>query len=376
MMVCHLCTTTFDTSYFKNLWFGLSARGIRSLYVSLSEYSLPHWAQEIGGIDYAYLDAASRKKYPRAILKLAWLLRKRRVKVLQTHLYDAGIVGILAARMANVPVVIVTRHHLDEPQLLGGKLHVALDRWMATQADCVIVPSIAVRQHMIKSERVQEKKIEVVHYGFDFSSFRNGPEDRWRVREELGLQDDFVVGCVGRLFKNKGQIYLIAPLKHLVQRIPNIKLLLLGDGDKSAIEAAAHNLGVQDRVIFAGYRRDIFSCMAAMDLLVHPSLSESFGQVLVEAMAVGTPVIATRVGGILEIVKHGETGWLIPPADEQAVLQAILYLYDNPAVRKQMAENAQKNVRALFPVEKMVDKYVNCYKKCLSKVSKVSRRYC
>lgn len=375
MRICHLSSTTLNSHYFSSLGIGFFVRGATQLCGSLAEKTAPAWLREASKISYFCLETRSRRDYPRAVIQFARLLRRERIDILQTHLFDAGFVGLLAARLARVPVTVVARHHLDEPLLIGSRFHVALDRWMARRASCVVVPSNAVRRHMISVEHLAGDNVEVIPYGFDFETFAATEDDRLRVREEFGFESDFVLGCVGRFFKNKGHVYLIAALKELAKEIPNIKVLLLGSGDRGSIEAMGREYGVTDRIIFAGYRKDVSACMRAMDLLVHPSLSESFGQVLVEAMAVGTPPVATKVGGVPEIVTDGETGLLVSPTDSDAIVRAVRKLYNDTEFRQRLALAGQKSVREHFTSEQMVNRYMDCYQRYFERSLKSNDNY-
>lgn len=363
MKICQFCSTNFEGLYYASLARALMADGHEMLYVTLEEQRVPAWMQTLPGVRHLSLKIPSRWQYPLAALKLAWWLRRENVTVLQTHLFDAGLIGMLAARLAGVPLRLVARHHLDEVQLLGTRWHVMLDQWMARQADGVIVPSQAVRRYMAEAESLSAENIEVIPPGFDFATLTADEDDRQRVRAEFGLSGAFVLGCVGRLFKNKGHIYLFQALHSLLADMPDARILLVGDGDRGPIEEMLAELGLQDRVVFAGYRRDIAACMKALDVMVHPSLSESFGQVLVEAMAVGTPVIATTVGGVPEIVSHLDTGLLAPPRDADALARAIRQLYFDPQLRRQLAVAGQQSVWRRFTAEKLMQDYVEFYRR-------------
>ena len=193
----HLCTNSLEPPYFANLNQGMAARGVGLVVGSISELRPPSWLAEIPGASYFCLNAPSRLKYSYAIPRLARLLRRERVDIIQTHLFDAGFVGLLAARLARTPVTIVARHHLDEPQLLGVRTYVEMDRWMSRVADSVVVPSQAVKDYMRVRERHTGNNVEVIPYGFDFASLDATEEDRHRVRAEFGFQSSFVIGCVG-----------------------------------------------------------------------------------------------------------------------------------------------------------------------------------
>ena len=151
----------------------------------------------------------------------------------------------------------------------------------------------------------------------------------------------------------------------MIVDIPEIRVLLLGTGDRALVEAMVDELGLRERVILAGYRNDAPACMSAMDLIVHPSLSEAFCQVLIEAMATGTALVSTDVGGAAEVITQGETGILVPPANADAIAQAVLSLYRNPEQRRQMASAGQASVRQRFTVPRMVVQQIECYQRLL-----------
>lgn len=367
MKICLFSTTHFDGNFFAVLGRGLVAEGMELLLVSLQASRPPVWLAELAGAKHLSLNANTRAQYPLAILKLAQLLRREKVTILHTHLFDAGVVGIVAGRLARMPLTVITRHHIDEPLILGGRLPVEVDRWMARRADCVIVPADAVRRHMVTQESLSDKHVEIVPYGYDFNSFKANPDDAGNVRREFNLESAFVIGCVGRFFKNKGHYYLLKALKEIAREAPNVRLLLLGDGDRALIEEGMREFNVAGQVIFAGYRQDVSACMSAMDLLVHPSLSECLPQVLIEGMNARTTIIATSVGGSPEIVAHGESGLLIPAKDSDAIVDAVLTLYRDAPLRRQLAEAGQRSVREKFTAERMVSRHIEVYRQYLGK---------
>ena len=366
MRVCHFCSANPDSHYFANLSKGLSSNGVALFLGSLNSNQAPAWLQEIAGARYFSLGTAFRGAYPLAVIRLARLLRRERIEILQTHLFDAGLIGVLAARLARIPVTIVTRHHTDEASLVGTNVHVALDRLMARMADRVVVLSQAVRNHMIAREHVPGDKIEVIYQGFDFEAFSATEADRERVRAEFGLQSNFVIGCVARFYKTKGHDYLLAALRDLVREIPEIRLLLLGGGDRSAIMNMIRDYELQEQVVFAGYRNDVAACMKAMDVVVHPSLTEAFCQAHIEALASGRPLVATNVAAAPEVITHGETGMLIPVRDSSAIVRTVLDLYHNSELRQRIALAGQKSVVKRFTVERMVNHQIDCYRRWLN----------
>jgi glycosyltransferase involved in cell wall biosynthesis len=215
-------------------------------------------------------------------------------------------------------------------------------------------------------ERLTVDNVEVIPYGFDFEALDSTEADGRRIREELRLGSSFVIGCVGRFARNKGHVYLLNALRDLVRQIPKLHLLLLGSGDPKTVQEMVQKLELESYVTIAGYRKDVPACMKAMDLLVHPTLSESFGQVLVESMNVGTAVIATRIGGVPEIITDYSTGRLVPAADAGAIVNAVMELYQDQSMRERLARAGQASVRQRFTAERMINQQADCYRRLLS----------
>lgn len=364
LRVCHFSTTSLESKYFDTLGRGLASRGVTLFGATLSEPVPPLWLLDARG-DYLFLNARSRAAYPFAVVKLARWLRRQRITVLQTHLFDAGLVGLMAARLAGVPLVIVTRHHADYHLVSGTRLHVLIDSWTARLADRVVVLSPAVRDHLMARERVGADRIDVIAQGFDFAALTGSDEDGRRVRRELGLDGKFVVGAVASFQPAKGHVHLLAAARDLVGTIPNLALLLVGGGDRAPIEARAREHGLGERVVFTGFRRDVAACIRAMDVVVHPSLSEAFCQAIIEGMAAERPVVATDVGSASDVVTDTVHGLLVPPADPGAIAAAVTRIHRDPAFGRRMAEAARRSVTERFTLESMVAKQVECYRRWL-----------
>lgn len=364
MKVFQFVSYSQESHYFANLGKGLSEKGIGVSYGTLFEIGRekPEWMKLIDNTNYVCLNAKSKKDFPLAVLKLAKILRSEKIDILQTHLYEASFVGMLAAKLARTPLKILTRHHLDQAHLIGNKVPIAIDRWEAQTADKVVTLSNAVREFLM-SDGIDAEKIEVIYQGFDFESFSADENDRKRIRKEFGLTEgDFVIGTIGNFFPTKGHRFLVSAAKELLNKIPNLKLFFVGEsGDMKTLKKQIAELGLTDKVIFAGFRKDVNACMKAVDTVVHPSLSEAFCQVLIETMSVGTPLISTDVGGAKEVITDGESGWLIPAENVEAIVKAIGKVYNNRESSQEIALVGQKSVRARFTVEKMVNRQVECY---------------
>ncbi len=369
MKVLHFVSYSADTDYLANLGKGLAKKGIELSFGTLFETgkTAPQWINELDNANYFCLQAKSKKNFPLAVLRLAKILRSSKTDILQTHLYEASLVGILAAKLARVPLKILTRHHLDQAHLIGNKLAIAIDRWEAKNADKVVTLGNAVREFLISDDGIDGDKIEVIYQGFDFDKFSADENDRRRIREEFGLSEtDFVIGTIGNFFPTKGHRFLVSSASKLLAEIPNLKLFFVGDSsNKETLKKQVAELGLSDKVIFAGFRKDVNACMKTVDAVVHPSLSEAFCQVLIETMSVGTPIISTDVGGAKEVITDGKTGLLIPAENVEAITEAIKKIYYNREFAEMISTAGQKSVRERFTIEKMVNHQVECYENWL-----------
>jgi glycosyltransferase involved in cell wall biosynthesis len=371
LRVCHLSTTTLESKYFNTLGAGLANRGVTVLGATLTAPDPPRWLDRE---HYLFLDAPSRAGYPLAAVRLARWLRKQRVTVLQTHLFDAGLVGLVAGRLARVPLLVATRHHSDFHFGPGMRVHSMLDRLTARAADRVVVLADAVRTHLVEREGIPADKIDTIVQGFDFDALRGSDEAGRALRRELGLEGAFVVGVVAAFYPSKGHQYLFAAARMLLGDIPNLKLLLVGAGDPAAIDAMTCEHGLEGRVVAAGFRRDVSACLRAMDVAVHPSLSEAFCQAVIEALAAERPVVATNVGGTSEAIADGEGGLLVPRADAGAIAAALQRLHADPAFARRIADAGYRYAVSHFTVDGMIAAQIDVYRRWLPEAETASVR--
>ena len=358
--VLHLCTTTVDTHYFANLGAGLADAGLEVLMGSVTALPRPPWMDGQARVRYFSLGARSRLGLIPALGRLIWVVRREKPALLQTHLFHAGLLGYIAARLTGLPITI-TRHHTDEVARIGSVLHVTTDRFLMRHADKIVGLSEAVRAYAVGHDGAPPDRVAVLPQGFDFGKLGTTEEERTRVRRELGLEGMFVVGCVARFFPTKGHSFLVTAFDAVARELPDAHLVLVGGGNRRPIEREVQRRQLQRRVTFAGHRTDVPALMGAFDLLVHPSETEAFCQVIVEAMAVGTAVIATDVAAAREVITSGETGLLIPARDSEAIAEAIRTLYRNPELRQAMAARGSASVRARFTIDRMIAAQLEVY---------------
>jgi glycosyltransferase involved in cell wall biosynthesis len=270
------------------------------------------------------LGARGRASYATATLRLARMLRGERIDVLHTHLLDASLVGGLAGRLARTPAIVFTGHHSHEMPLHDHRLLTAVDRLCAGPlCDAIIAPSAQMRDTLVRLHGVRPEKVTVIHHGFELAQLDPSVVDGAQVRRELDLEGRTVLTAIGRYYWIKNQEALVRAFASATASMPEVVLVLVGGGDGRPLRELAGSLGIVDRVRVLGPTPDVPGLLAATDLFVHPALAESFGMVIVEAMGMARPVVATPVGIVPEVLEDGATGFLAADGSVDALSAAL-----------------------------------------------------
>jgi glycosyltransferase involved in cell wall biosynthesis len=262
----------------------------------------------------------------------------------------AGLVASLATVLLRVPVI----WHIHDT--LPRHPFSVLIRWLALSSPRHHL--LGVSHAVIKRFRsrlslfVQRPPARVIHNGVAVERFRPDAQAREAVRDEWQLRaDDLALGIVGQITPRKGQLELLRAFAQVARRVPNATLFIIGaplfahdHAYLARLKQTAEQLGIIDRVRFTGARRDIDAVMQALDLVILNSRSDPFPLTMLEAMASGTTVLATAVDGIPELIRHGETGWLIPPRDEAKLTEAMLHLVSQPELRVSLAAQGRQQI--------------------------------
>ncbi len=305
----------------------------------------------------ALIRAVSPLHDVRALAGLVRKIRSGGFQIVHTHTSKAGILGRLAARVAGVPIIVHTPHgNVFDGYFSPWKtrIFIAAERRAARWTDRLIeLTPGGIEEHLAQGIGRREQFVTIFS-GIDLKPYDDARARRTATRSKLGIRDDaFVVGAVGRLEPVKGFSYFMAAAEDIAARAPAAQFVHAGDGSEaSALRSKAG--GLNGRVRFLGLREDVPALMAAFDVLVVPSLNEGMGRVILEAGAAGTPVVATRVGGIPEIVRDGTTGLLVPPRDAQSIAGAVLSLANDRAKAGAMGDSARRFVAPDFSLERMV----------------------
>jgi glycosyltransferase involved in cell wall biosynthesis len=295
-----------------------------------------------------------------AFRRLLALIRSEQIDVIHAHLTYASIWTGIASRLTGVPAV-ATLHVITDPQALWRD---RIRAWLMA-----FVLRAAGARVIAVSRRVRDsvgsrfgRTIRVIHNGINASIFRRSNAlDAFRVRREFGFAAGTrVLATVSVLREGKGLEILIDAFAELHRRRPDTRLLVVGDGSlRSALELRAGNAEV---VRFAGTRRDVPTLLAGADLFILPSLEDAFPTVVLEAMAAGLPVIATRSGGIPEIVDEGVTGQLVPPANPKALADAIENLLEDHSRCERMGQQGRQRIEWFFSIGVWVDALSDVYR--------------
>jgi glycosyltransferase involved in cell wall biosynthesis len=305
------------------------------------------------------------------LVKLYRLMRRERPHVVHTHTAKAGFVGRIAARLAGVPVVLHTFHgHVFHGYFSPAKtrLYILIERFGALLSSRIITISPRLREEIAHYGVTRSERIEIIPLGFELDAFASQPRGSGDFRRSLGIpMDAKLIGAVGRLVPIKNVQLLLEAAALARQNDPIIRVVLIGDGElRDELEAQADALGLGQAVVFAGWRRDLTRVYADLDAVVISSHNEGTPASLIEAMATGCPVIATRVGGVPDLVVDGETGRLVPPGDREALAAALLALFWESERTAHMAGLARRRVLERHQAERLVADVDRLYRELLT----------
>jgi len=297
----------------------------------------------------------------RVIPRLVRLMRDGRYDVVHTHMFASNLLGRLAAVLAGVPVIVSTVQLIADREAWW---EILVDRLLQYRTDTMIASSQAVRQSFIQ-RGIQPAKIAVIYNSVDLACFDavDWEAARRATRQAFGWDEGhFVVGTVARLERIKGLDHLVEAASAVAETIPRARFLVVGDGpQREDLLSRVHHFGLEERFVFAGLRSDVPQILPAFDLFVLPSLSEALGIAAIEALASGVPVVASQVGGVPEVIIHGETGLLVPPGDAAQLAQAIWHVAANPAEARRWADCGRERVRLMFDVNSLADAQAGLY---------------
>ena len=314
--------------------------------------------QEFGALGFKVmaLDCKTRWDYPKAIWRLRNWLVAERVDIVQTHLFEASLVGLVSARLARVPLAIVSGHHSSELRLYQNRLALWADlianNWCAHR---ILSYSMQLRDLFMREQGVRSDHIGVLPFPIDLTGWTRDEAFRVETRKRLGLEGKIVFGTVGRLFWAKDYDLLLRAFVGIASRWDRSALLLIGDGpERSRLEQLADELSIRDRVIFAGHHTDLPKMVGVMDVFVHTSRAEAFCQVIPEVMSLGIPVVSTDVGVARELVEDDVTGVLVPPGDVDCLRTGLERMLEQQELWPAMGVEGRRRIERFSAPRAMV----------------------
>jgi glycosyltransferase involved in cell wall biosynthesis len=287
------------------------------------------------------------------------LLAERNVDVLHAHGYKADVYGYLAARRDRLGL-LSTCHNWPN-KLLIMRAYAALDRIVLRRFNQIATVSVPVAE-ILRRSGLPSAKIATIPNGVDLDRFRAACPT---LRDEIGGASR-IVGLVGRLVDGKGGALLLHAAVSVLATFPQTKFVFIGDGPlRAEWEALANRLGIRRSVVFTGTRNDMPEVYASLDVVVLPSVDEGTPMSVLEAMAAGRPVVASRVGGVPDLIVPGVTGLLIDSGDSEALSTAIVQLLEDPALAHRLGENGRLQVARRFSSRAMAKSYIALYKRAM-----------
>jgi len=290
---------------------------------------------------------------------LVKLIRNRRVAVLHTHEFFMNTLGLMASWLTGVPLVATVhgRNYYSD----RARRRVAY-RLVGRFAGQMVTVSEANKRFLAERVGIPARRIQVIPNGVPLDD-RPGAATLSALRESLGIdQHHTVVGTVGSLYPVKGHKYLMDAVPSVLGRFPQTVFVIIGQGRlREELEAHAARLGVAANLRFLGHREDVHDLLSICDIFVLPSLSEGMPLALLEAMAAGLPAVATRVGGVTEVLEDRKTGLLVPSGDSDALADTIMTLLANPSLAKELGEAARRIAETRFALPGMVGAYEGIY---------------
>ncbi len=325
----------------------------------------PGWLQaecEALGVRTSVMPLAGRfnLQWFRACLRL---LRKERVALIHAHEFSAILCGWIMAKLAGIPLVATVHGKNYFSEKLRRRV---VYRFVSRQGTMITV-SHDLKRFVCDKVGVAEKRVEVIYNGVA-PALTVTDEETQKCKAELGISGCYpVLGVVGSLYIVKGHGFLLEAMPELLRRWPRARLLVIGRGElEVALKEQVEQLAIGTNVHFLGMRQDVPRLLSVLDAFVLPSLSEGLSLALLEAMACGKPVVATRVGGNPELIDHGRTGFLVQPEDAKDLAAYLVKLLSDPKMMQQFGRQAAERVGQHFSVGQMVDQYNDRYASLLS----------
>ncbi|MCC7103935.1 MAG: glycosyltransferase [Chloroflexi bacterium] len=302
-----------------------------------------------------------------ALRRMYRVIRAERPHIVHTHMAKAGTAARLAAWLARVPIVVHTYHgHVFHSYFSPAKTRVflAIEQALGRVTDQIVAVGEKQRAELASSGVAPAGKIVTIPLGLEIEPMLEAERDRGSFKQELGLdEDERLVGIVARLVPIKAHDVFLEAAAEVSRRVPKARFAIVGDGElRGRLEARAAELGLGDRAMFLGWRRDMRRVLADLDVVTLSSLNEGSPVAIIEAMAAARPVVVTDVGGVAEVVRGGESGLLVPPRNAPALAEGIVRLLQDPAEGERLGAAARCAVYPRYASTRLVQDVERLYR--------------
>jgi len=294
------------------------------------------------------------KYLPLYFASIPWRILCGRYDIVHCHLIPSNIIAKPLAALCGVSVII-NHDHTNDSYRTENKLLLAIDRFTNRFASHIIPVSASCRDFLVEYESIEPERITLIPNAIDLRRFTPGSTTKAEARQKLGLKPDVpVLAGVGRLNPQKNFALFLEVAARLAQRFPDLHFLLAGDGpEEKMLRAKASALGLADRVLFSGYVADSSLVYLAADVLLMPSRFEGLPMTLLESMAMGLPVVASRLDGIAEVIDDPDDGLLAPPDNANLFVDHVSALISNRELAMGIAIKARAKIECRFSVERL-----------------------
>ena len=326
------------------------------LAFELSELEIPHISLYLP----AWRKLLQVLYRPMAILRLVRVMQRWNIDVLHVNDYWWAPIGVLASRLRGCPCLVHVRQEIETRKVK--------QYWLDKSS--MVLPVSESIGNVIRDTGISEEKVQVLLSGISKKAAEPSPPSRETSAILKKITGQPIIGTVANLFPRKGLEYLVQAVGNLKESFDNILLVIVGTGDaqyESQLRKQIQDLNLTQHVLFTEFQEYPELFVSQFDVFVLPSIQEGFGIVLLEAMALGKPIVASHVGGIPEIVQHEKTGILVKAADVEELSKGVLTLLNDPNKRRKMGEQAQKRAAEYFSVERMMERLYGLYEDVLAK---------
>ncbi len=338
--------------------------------VSLRKKDLSEETLDALGVDIAYLE---RSKFdPLTLPALLKIVDAKRIDVLHLHGYGATTFGRLAGALRGIPTIVHEHANLTSTPWFQQ----VADRLLAPFTDIALAVSQSTFEFVVGARKIPASRTRVVYLGVPLEEFSRprSADEIAAARQELGIAaGDFAIGTITRLHDSKGNSYLVDAAARVCRERPAARFFLVGEGPLlPALQGQAAALGLGDRFVFAGFKRDVAAVLSAFDLSVFPSLWEGTPITAFEALAMGKPIVSTDADGLLDILTPDHDAVIVPVRDAEALAAKIVWAMDHPGDRERLSENARRTGRQ-YDINVFVRKMERLYR-LLHEVSRSTKR--